>query len=97
MCAPGGGGIFAGGTLGSSYVAPGGGGMEDADGGVPECAGEGSSIPPGALATPNIGSSVVEVGQGGRPLRVPELALGGVVRSPACTLVFSVIGLLIVP
>lgn len=95
MCAPGGGGIFAGGALGSSYVAPGGGGTEDADGGVPECTGEGSSIPPGALATPNIGSSVVEAGQGGRPLSVPGLALGGVVRSPVCTLVFNDMGLLI--
>lgn len=88
--------MFAGGALASSNVAPGGGGMEDADGGVPECTGEGSSIPPGALATPNIGSSVVEAGQGGSPLSVPELALGGAMRSPVCTLVFNDMGLLIV-
>ena len=81
--APGGGGIVTGGPLEPSYVAPGGGGMVDP--GPVEVergwVGDVSSIPPGALATPSIGSSVV-VGHAGKPAKAIGFALVGVGTSP---------------
>jgi len=88
--APGGGGMVADGALAPSYVAPGGGGMVDpapVEVG-PKWAGDVSSIPPGALATPSIGSSVV-VGHAGKPAKAIGFALVGVGRS-----VFALIVLL---